>query len=993
MFSPVDPDQGRLYPWTEAAPARLFSLYNLRAFCKYTYMKLSRWTRSSYHAARPASEVPITTAVAGLRWHCLGGYHGRLFVNDAPDWTNPADDPRAQLVKENPLRQVYHFRWDDLDVYLKLYQPAAWTDSAKWLLQGPPSRGEFERLLIARRRGVPVAKPVAWAAGTRAGKPFAALITESLGPTTSLEQLIWHEPPLDDDFIHARLEATAQAVARLHCAGIEHRDLHPGNILLPSEPADQPPQAWIADLQGSRLEQRGGHASAEPLRRWRIKNIAVLTAGLQTRLADRQIETFLRSYLNWVQPHRQWQPGPRQDYLNRVRRWADRQDRRIIARHDRRCLRPSRYAAPLQLPDGSTAQVFLQTRHPRPASPVSANVFQLDQWRTALTNLPQILEPGTKLKSGPDRSVIAATLQIGARQVPIVAKVTKTPPGLLNLLRRLGRAPALAQWHKAHQLIARRIQTAWPLAALQQRRHGLVQQSIFLAEHVQPGHNLKLMLLDGRSLPTDPRIRRAAARALGRMLAQLTRAGLRHRDCKASNIIMRPQADRWQPWLIDLDGISPRRWWHEPHNHQALVRLGASVSYLPFTRPRDYAAAFAGYFESLDPSPAQDRTGRRQLRRRLARAIAARAQQAVRKYSKTVPLPQQNFKRVLIIKPSSLGDVARSLPVLQALRQRYPNAHIAWLVRPDCAGLLRQVDGLDEIILFDRRRLGRIWYSYAAARDLIRLCKSLKKKQFDIVLDLQGLFRSGFLSLCSRAPVRLGPHFVRESAGLFYTHRVPAADHPEHASDALWRFVQTLGFTTDQPPTGPSINETARAHALEKLQHAGLPPGQPYGILLVGGTKQTKRWPAERFGALAQRLMKDYDIRLVILGAGSAEAEIAAAVTETAGPAVIDLAGRTNLAELTALLAGAEVVIGNDSGPLHIAAAVAAPTVGLYGPTNPAVVGPYRQMDGVVQAGPNVKRLGRYSRNQAHQISTITVEEVLEAVAGKIKRRPRSAQQ
>ena len=352
-------------------------------------------------------------------------------------------------------------------------------------------------------------------------------------------------------------------------------------------------------------------------------------------------------------------------------------------------------------------------------------------------------------------------------------------------------------------------------------------------------------------------------------------------------------------------------------------------------------------------------------------------------------LKTQDFSRILLIKPSSLGDVVRTLPILAGLRQRYPHAQISWMLRPDCAQLIRGAAALDEIIEFDRRRFGKMLYNWAAASEWRRFLKYLRARRFDLVLDLQGLLRSGFMSWACRTPVRVGFAQAREFASLFYTHRIPAPPQPEHVVETYWRFAEFLGFGTTSKVFAVPIPDSARQTAQTLLGAQTWSPTGGYAVLLPGGTEPAKCWPAERFGALATHLAQDYDMAVVLLGAGRREQAVAALVNHRANESTINLVGKTSLKEAAAILERARVVVGNDSGPLHIAAALAVPTVGLYGPTNPYVVGPYGQMDGLVQTGAQTCRRGRYSHRKEHQMPNISVEQVLKAVERKLARQGR----
>src|SRR4051812_38676901 len=150
-------------------------------------------------------------------------------------------------------------------------------------------------------------------------------------------------------------------------------------------------------------------------------------------------------------------------------------------------------------------------------------------------------------------------------------------------------------------------------------------------------------------------------------------------------------------------------------------------------------------------------------------------------------------QRILIIKPSAVGDVVHTLPILNLLRRRWPEARISWLVTPACAGLLEGHPQLHEVIHFERRRFATGWRNPKAAAGLWRFTRSLRERAFDLVIDLQGLFRSGWLAMRTRAPVRVGFDNAREYAWLAYTHRVPIATMEQHAIERYLSVAEALG--------------------------------------------------------------------------------------------------------------------------------------------------------------------------------------------------------
>jgi lipopolysaccharide heptosyltransferase I len=300
-------------------------------------------------------------------------------------------------------------------------------------------------------------------------------------------------------------------------------------------------------------------------------------------------------------------------------------------------------------------------------------------------------------------------------------------------------------------------------------------------------------------------------------------------------------------------------------------------------------------------------------------------------------------KNILIIKPSAVGDVVHALPVLQLLRTRYPAARISWLVTPACAGLLEGHPLLDEVILFDRKYFSAGWKSWAVLWDLYRFTRGLRGRSFDLVLDMQGLFRSGWLAWMTGAEVRLGEKRSREGATLFHTRRVDTGRADRHAIDRYLKIAEAAGcevggevkfvFNTDEAVIG---------QVEELLAPLG---GRQFALLVPGTNWPTKRWPAWYFRQLGERVRQEHGLAIVTTGAPH-ERELCREVG-----ADLDLAGKTTLRQLPVLLQRAALAVVNDSGPMHIAAAIGTPMVAMFGPTNPLRTGPYRRELSVLRAG------------------------------------------
>lgn len=296
-------------------------------------------------------------------------------------------------------------------------------------------------------------------------------------------------------------------------------------------------------------------------------------------------------------------------------------------------------------------------------------------------------------------------------------------------------------------------------------------------------------------------------------------------------------------------------------------------------------------------------------------------------------------RRILLIKPSALGDVVHSLPVLRLIRRRFPEAHIAWLINPGFAGLIEGHPDLNEVIRFERKRFGRSLVDRQARAAFLGFSRELRDRRFDLVIDLQGLFRSGWLAWQTRAAVRVGFSNARELAAAFYTHRVRVGNPDVHAIERYLTVARAIGCDAGPIEFDFAITDADRASTAAMVA----PAGESYAVMLPGTNWRTKRWPVEHFSAVSDGLRRERGLRSVV--AGGAEDRPLGEAIESA----VNLAGKTTLKQLVALLERAEVVIANDTGPMHIAAALGRPLVTVFGPTNPVRTGPYRRGDTIVR--------------------------------------------
>lgn len=343
------------------------------------------------------------------------------------------------------------------------------------------------------------------------------------------------------------------------------------------------------------------------------------------------------------------------------------------------------------------------------------------------------------------------------------------------------------------------------------------------------------------------------------------------------------------------------------------------------------------------------------------------------------------YERILLVKPSSLGDIVMALPALSALRRNFPQAKISWLVRPEFAPLIEGHPHLDEIILFDRKGLTGAWHRPRAFRDLLSLISRLREARFDAVLDLQGLFRTASLAWLSGCTRRFGPVWRREFAHWFYTTTVPARLEWVHVIDYYFKLIETMGGADLRAEFLLPPKPAAAASARNLLSQHQIDP-ERYAVIIPGSAQVSKCWPAERFAALADRLASEHGLAAVATGSKS-ERSMIEEIASLAKAPIADLAGRTSLPELVEVLRCARLVVSNDTGPGHIAAALGRPLVMMFSWSNPLRVGPYGRPECIVARDAASRGLAIKSHDPRHAIHNITFDEVyakvVEQLAGR----------
>lgn len=328
--------------------------------------------------------------------------------------------------------------------------------------------------------------------------------------------------------------------------------------------------------------------------------------------------------------------------------------------------------------------------------------------------------------------------------------------------------------------------------------------------------------------------------------------------------------------------------------------------------------------------------------------------------------------RVCIVMMSAVGDAVHVLPLLTALKRHHPAMHVTWVLQPGPASLVRGHPNVDEILLFDRTRG---WRGFAEIRS------TLRKRKFDLVINLQVYFKAGIITSFTRSPVKLGfdRARARDANWLFTTHRVPARPM-QHVQDQYLEFAEWLGapsepVTWDLGPWG----DAERAWQRDFLARFD----RPIAPIVVATSKPQKDWLPERWAQVCDALWHDFGLQPVLVGGRSPREEHAERVIlERSRVKPFSALGNGGLRGLVGIIDGSALVLSPDTGPLHMTVALDRPVVSLIGYSNPKRVGPYRKFrDLMIDAyGEPGEDYPLSMESRMDRMPRITVQQVLDKV-------------
>ena len=282
-------------------------------------------------------------------------------------------------------------------------------------------------------------------------------------------------------------------------------------------------------------------------------------------------------------------------------------------------------------------------------------------------------------------------------------------------------------------------------------------------------------------------------------------------------------------------------------------------------------------------------------------------------------LGQMVSHKILLIRLSSLGDIVLTTPAIRAVRAHFPDAYIAMLVAKQSAEILRENPHLDEIITFDRLAKNK------DTGEMLRIIRHLRERKFTLTIDLQRKFRTEMLMYFSGAAERVGK-------GRFCTVRVHEQGN-KHATAHYFDMLHAAGIPAEDQRLELFLSESERLDAAQRFDTAGVADGGLKVGLFPGAGWKLREWMPERFAAIGDRLVEHFNANVLIFG-GQSEAELVQTVANLMNARAIPFAGDLQIRQLAACIEKCDLFLTNDTGPMHIAAAVGTPTVSLFGPGN-----------------------------------------------------------
>jgi len=344
----------------------------------------------------------------------------------------------------------------------------------------------------------------------------------------------------------------------------------------------------------------------------------------------------------------------------------------------------------------------------------------------------------------------------------------------------------------------------------------------------------------------------------------------------------------------------------------------------------------------------------------------------------------ESIKRVVVRGTNWVGDSVITVPALRALRRVLPDANITLAVRPGAKGIFSEADFIDDVLVYERKN----------AFSIVPQIREWRRRNFDLALLFQNAFEAALIPFLAGVPLRLG--YATESRKPLLTHRLPVPDWRSSRHEVFYYLylvtaLEQMLFASSsicesEPDASIEVSESRKVEARELLRAHGISEGETVVAICPGSiNSRAKRWPAERYAALADRLI-DSQWQVLLIGSRD-EAEVSQDVASRMRNRPVVLTGKTTLDQIIALLATIDLVVTNDTGPAHIGAALGRPTIVIFGPTNPLTTRPFSPEAEILRHPPECAPCMLRDCPIDHRCMTaITVDEVFEHSHALLKR-------
>ncbi len=526
-------------------------------------------------------------------------------------------------------------------------------------------------------------------------------------------------------------------------------------------------------------------------------------------------------------------------------------------------------------------------------------------------------------------------------------------------------------WRFSLLLISKGIPSPRPLALLEKRSYGILQRSYLITEFLPHARSLTDYLRD----PVIDKMQRDKVLFdLIHQVRALHQNGIYHADLKGGNILVVKEDDDPIIYFIDLEASHLRRRLGSTKKIKDLTRLNRALMGLIQEKERFLwiRRYLEGQREFLGLEVRLIKEIEMESKTRLIKRIIAEGPSILKEL-------RYGVKKILVIKLRYIGDALLVTPLLDHLKEAFPEASVSMLVNSGTEPLLYENPSLDEVLALDRTTL--------RSKEHLRFLCNIRSKQFDLVIDLTDADRSAFISYISGAPMRIGYHgksLLRNH--LLYNILINADEGALHKIDHHLVIAEAIGYPIKNRGLRLFLTTDEMTKTKKKLEKTGLATDHPFVIFHPGARRWYKSWPEDYFSALGNMILEELRIPLVLAG-GPSDQEAVMKIQKGINHPSFNLAGELDLRELGCLLKMAALCVVNDSSPMHMAAALDTPTIALFGLTDWRNWYPRGAIHTVISRDCPCRPYGH--RRECDQgenrcMRKISVEEVFEAVKARL---------